>query len=461
MYQPISNPFEFTYIVWLPVNLDIDMHLLRHPINVSTHKTKPEAIRDRLAYVLGTITRTYEDQIEKGIISNRQEWIRICSKYLRYLVPDYNRYLDYSVKTGILEKGKNYRNSVSCTEYRFTPQYQSKSKKRYVILDGGFVNRIYSKRRTDDAINRYQHQFNFLQILTVDWTEANQILDKLYVADAHRRERQIQRLKAIEDPRKATFRIGATNRLYNTLCNIHENLRRCLRYRGQMLKGIDINNSIPFFSVSLFDKQIFNTQHIDILLRDINIHLVQADGTFAGWYILSDILNHTYNYPDISEYIKLVRNNELYDLLATKWNQTLGKSYNRKTAKKKLLKIFNSPATFESKEKDVLKNLFPNLMHAIDQTNTGYFKTKGGKGKSKWHPGDQECPFSHVTQILEARVVLDYVCKAIELHDPDIPIFTLHDCIFTVPEHVDTVKAITKHEIQKVMGFPPKVSIKD
>lgn len=80
-----------------------------------------------------------------------------------------------------------------------------------------------------------------------------------------------------------------------------------------------------------------------------------------------------------------------------------------------------------------IKNGF--FLQSFDQTNSGYLKSKKGK-KSKWLPGDQECPFAHETQKLEARVVLDIVCKEIELRHPNIPLFTLHDCLFTIPEDV-------------------------
>lgn len=461
MNQSFTNPFEFTYSVWLPANLDIDNLLVKNKIDVVLHRDNPNKIRDRLAFVLGTLTHIFEKQIEEGNIQGTEEWIRLCSKYLQPSIRDYRKYLDFALRTGVLEEGKKYSNPISCTEYRFSAKYQRNWRKRYYILDTGLVFLIYKHRQHPAAIRKYPHQFKCIKGLSVDWNVANPILDSTFGKDKIRREQQIQRLKAIEDPRKATYKVGKTNRLYTTLCNIDKKLRPCLRFSGQRLVGIDISNSIPFFLIALFDKYVYMNERIDILLRDINNRIFGGSGPHARWFILVDIQNNKHKFPDVKRYIELVRDNQLYDLLITEWNQTLGTQYDRNSAKEKLLEIFNSPPHHQSGERSILEQLFPSVMKVINLINTGYFKTKGGKGKSKWHPGDQECPFAHVTQKLEARVVLDYVCKAIELHDPDIPIFTLHDCIFTIPEHVETLKAIMEHEIQQVMGFPPKVSIKD
>lgn len=103
-------------------------------------------------------------------------------------------------------------------------------------------------------------------------------------------------------------------------------------------------------------------------------------------------------------------------------------------------------------------------MQAIDLINTGYTKTKQGIGKGEkkinWKPGDQVCTLAHVTQQLEARFLLDTVCKAIEEDHPEVPMLTLHDCIFTTQNHIALVKSYMERHAVEFMGFAPGIEVK-
>lgn len=454
-----ANPFDFHYICLLPTALNIDQLLQEKAILVKNHKSNPSKIRDRLAYVINALVRSTNKLLSEGEITDRNEYGRICSKPLQAVIKDYNLYLNYLVENRVIEKGADGEKNKNCTEYRFTPYYRNDEFRSYTILDTGFLNVIFSKKRDKKTLEKYRKQYQWLQKVEVDWNHAFQILELIYGSNTEMKKDQIERLKAIEDIRIATFHTGRTNRLYTPICNLHNQLRPALTIDGKRLVEVDIRNSIPFFSTTLFTSKLYE-QGLDKVLLEINPRLGDGEGKLHPWLMLVDIIASPSKYPDVNRYSALCRSGKLYELLAEKWSLIPGKKYNRDKAKKKLMKIFNSPPAFASKEKDVLLDLFPNVVKAIEEINEGYYKTNGGKGKAKWREGDQVCPFAHVTQRCEARVLLDVICRRLEREYPDIPFLTLHDCILTTIGNEELVQMIMVEEIMKIMGYPPVIKNK-
>jgi hypothetical protein len=62
-------------------------------------------------------------------------------------------------------------------------------------------------------------------------------------------------------------------------------------------------------------------------------------------------------------------------------------------------------------------------------------------------------------QNIEAEAVLDLATKNIHKYDKNIPMFTIHDSIMTIKEHVETVKRIFEESLLKFTGFTPKLNI--
>jgi len=335
------------------------------------------------------------------------------------------------------------------------------------------VKKIWSHIRDLEAIKKYQHLFDQLYHLSVDWLEAEEILKKLYGQDEFRKkELQRDTLRRLEDPERWTFKTGETGRLYTPISNLHEKLRKALRYNGEPLVGLDIKNSIPYFSLALFDAVAYRRLGIEELILENNVRLGRrydrydeemkkerkGEGRTRRRHplvMLVDFQNELDEIPDLKEFVELVKSGELYELLMVLFNIP-----DRREAKKKFLAILNSPSHWESPLREALIQRFPSLMQVIDLINTGYFKTKNSKGKAKWMPGDQVCTFAHVTQQLEARFVLDVVCKAIEEEHPEVPMLTLHDCIFTTPEYRRLVYSYMKQLAVGFMGFAPRIEVK-
>ena len=472
MKKNAFNPFGSNYACRLPENLDLDKILQEHPFTPSFHKGNPIAIKDRLALVLDMLMGSLSIQWSQG--EDKDCYANLCSAILQDLVRDYNRYLAYAVEVGIIEKGENYIVGQKCTSYRFTEVYRTSRRLRdQYIYETVLVKKIWSHIRDLEAIKKYQHLFDQLYHLSVDWLEAEEILKKLYGQDEFRKkELQRDTLRRLEDPERWTFKTGETGRLYTPISNLHEKLRKALRYNGEPLVGLDIKNSIPYFSLALFDAVAYRRLGIEELILENNVRLGRryeryveekkkerkGEGRTRRTHplvMLVDFQNELDEIPDLKEFVELVKSGELYELLMVLFNIP-----DRTEAKKKFLALLNTPSHWESPLREALIQRFPSLMQVIDLINTGYFKTKNAKGKAKWMPGDQVCTFAHVTQQLEAHFVLDVVCKAIEKDHPEVPMLTLHDCIFTTPEYRRLVYNYMEQLAVGFMGFAPRIEVK-
>ena len=469
MKKNALNPFGSNYACRLPENLD--KILQEHPFTPSFHKGNPIAIKDRLALVLDMLMGSLSIQWSQG--EDKDCYANLCSAILQDLVRDYNRYLAYAVEARIIEKGENYIVGQKCTSYRFTKAYRTSRKLQYhYIYDETLVEKIWSHKRDPEAVKKYQHLYDQLNYLSVDWLEAEEILEKLYGKNEFRKELQRDALRRLEDPERWTFKIGETGRLYSPLSNLNKKLRKALRYNGEPLVGLDIKNSIPYFSLALFDAANYRRLGIEELIFKNNDRLrrrydrydedkereEKGEGRTRKTHplvMLVDFQNELDEIPDLKEFVELVKSGELYELLMVLFNIP-----DRTEAKKKFLALLNTPSHWESPLREALIQRFPSLMQVIDLINTGYFKTKNAKGKAKWMPGDQVCTFAHVTQQLEAHFVLDVVCKAIEKDHPEVPMLTLHDCIFTTPEYRRLVYNYMEQLAVGFMGFAPRIEVK-
>jgi len=93
-------------------------------------------------------------------------------------------------------------------------------------------------------------------------------------------------------------------------------------------------------------------------------------------------------------------------------------------------------------------------MKIIDQIN-GYFKVAHKKKIN-----DDVAPIAYITQEIESDFVLGIVCSRIVEQYPDIPIYTIHDAIYTTNEFADNVHDIILEEAKAFYGVDISVKKK-
>jgi len=291
-----------------------------------------------------------------------------------------------------------------------------------------------------------------------------------------------------------TFRTGGTGRLYTPITNLKKELRDCLRYKSQELIEIDIKSSIPTMSLLFFNpeklkyygkefnkyassnwnpyllnysKNSIDTENVDSNtdytnpIEGINYNITSMEGSLVvvspslpiNSHIMSSKKSPLHVIPeDIIEFQEDVKSGDIYIKVKTQWNDKLNKSYFRKTAKKKLLSIINSPSHWDSPEKEILEKLYPTVMKIFNSYN-GYFETRKQRSKNELKNNWTRPPFAYFTQLVESDFVLNKVCGRIGEEYSHIPLFTIHDAIYTTQEYKGLVVNIMKQESLKWLGF--------
>ena len=449
-----TNPFLHRYTSYIPSNLHIDNLLLSYPITVTSHKNNAQKIKDNVLYILGVLTNQTIKHGRDGDITKYEGWVPICSKILERYIRNYKQYLRWLVNTGIIERNRSWQSRKACIGHRYTEQYRKKLDKRrsFYIYDEKLCNKLKEFRTPVEVTNKYQHLVDWFDGLDFDDDDADRILHELYPKDDYNRERHYNSLLRIRHKNQQSFSIGTTGRLYTPLTNLKKELRDCLRYDGHELKEYDLPSSIPFISTYLFDYN-FLYKHKDILF---NAGLTLRESTDPVHIMFRkksnrDVVINT-QATDVLRYIHDVRQDDIYTLLADTWNSEIGVSYKRNTSKRKFLSIINSPTYIDCHEKEILASMYPTVIKYFDEIN-GAFKLK----KHRAEGSTEIAPFSYITQSIESRFVLDSVCKRITAQYPNIPLFTIHDAIYTTVEYLNLVKEILHEEVIDVLGVEGKV----
>lgn len=471
----MKNIFKRQYECLLPANLHLEELLQRNPPVLKAHMAHPDKLRDRIAFIMDRIERKSYDKPKGGKKKLlHYENVSVCAQILRdSSIPNYNQYLTYLANNGVLKLIKKGDYRRGCSIYQLGDTYTNVGVKRFIIYDQDFLDSIYEAHKDPAAISKYPKLYKDLSRLSVDWPKAEAILDNIYGYEnnstehmSFARRNQVRILERIDDSFMATFKLGRTNRLTTTISNLRKELRYCLLCDSKPLVGVDIKNSIPFFTIALLEGKLFHS--LDMLslihennprLRDRGISLINEEKETHTLQLSKIVCQNAESFEDVERFKQLVLNAEIYEEVAKKWNENedIKTTYDRNSAKKKLMKILNSQEYADPLEKQVLRVMFPNVILGFEELNEGFTKRRNGKGKQKWKPGDAVSGFAHVTQKLESRIVLDEVCGGIKSARPEIPIFTLHDCIFTTEEHFDFIETFLKTKVKSIMGYEPKV----
>jgi hypothetical protein len=66
----------------------------------------------------------------------------------------------------------------------------------------------------------------------------------------------------------------------------------------------------------------------------------------------------------------------------------------------------------------------------------------------------EPCRSAWILQQLESTIFISRICSRIMAERPDVPVFTTHDCLSTVPGHISYVEAVAKDEFARLNLFP-------
>jgi len=466
-------PASVTFTI--PINFKPDYFLAKYGTPKNNLGKKLKNIykhRERLMYIVHLIVRNRD---KEGVAD--KQYINVCSTVLRQVFAEYISYRDYLVEHGVIESDDeycNYKGKEKCKGYRMTKKYRGKKLRFENCFDVNLVKKLKAndEEQTEIAIEKYPELCKKFSILDYDKEEANKILNKLYTEEEeYKRHQQELKLRKIEK-KEGNFIVGRTGRLYTPISNLKKELRPALRVNGEKLVGLDMKASIPTILEILlskngakrFDEKIRKYSNYGKLKGAKRVKKSQQ-GLGRGqlgeeefkrelkkpcgsepymWANFGGLLNKA----DVEQFTKDISTGDIYNIYMEKFNEQLDedKKKNRGEIKKIVLSIINSPEYVKGPHKDLLKDMYPNMIKIIDKIN-GYFKIA-----QNGVINEDVAPIAYITQEIESDFVLGTVSKRIVSDRPEVPIFTIHDAIYTTREHVEYVYQVMLEESLAYFG---------
>lgn len=146
---------------------------------------------------------------------------------------------------------------------------------------------------------------------------------------------------------------------------------------------------------------------------------------------------------DLLKYTELTMRGEFYEYLMELYIQQSGKEINRDDFKIKIMILFNAKRNWDTIEKRIFIEKFPNVWRVIKQIKKNDHKQ-----------------LAIQLHKLESNLIINTISRRILEERSSLPLYTLHDCILTNRENIDYVSQVIFDESKKLYGIAPKLKIK-
>ncbi|MBK9272055.1 MAG: hypothetical protein IPM48_10700 [Saprospiraceae bacterium] len=483
---------DVTAIVNIPSNLEIRGLIRESPIPVKHCSENLNQQADKVAYLISQIIdrQALKKQSQLGV-----EYVRMNSKIMQETIRDYDIYLNWMVKNGILDWDPIYILGGHSRGYKLGLKYQQKGIQNHVITYPVLVNKLGKGNIDAHSKQKYPKLLHDLKSLTIEnykgvieetnigkykqlaykisESEINEeikikVKKSVYIGMNKKQLKNAIHKRAIDkisswqnalckiNEKQFYFNQDKTSsRLHTSAVSIKKELRKHLMINGQRLVACDIKNSQPYFSTGLF----LNPKKFENIILD-SIH--HYKGTNLDW-VYEAVTNMLVKFEtrifldSTRNYIDFVASGELYEFMAKELSVLTNKKWSREAAKLELFKVLFSPPRYKNiLGRKIMKKHFPEVLRFFTLINYGFRKTKAQTSNLKNYRGNR---LSRILQIMESETVLDVICKELEKSYPNIPLITIHDGIATSIGNQYIVKSIMERILEEEVGIAGNVEI--
>ena len=470
-------------LILLPDSFNLELHIAQYPPEQYGFRSILKFNKEKAYYFLSLITsiaaRNPDIVTEDGYTPINQKTIRDEGKEKgTKCIRDIKAYIDYLKNSGvILCDDKSFPNTKSYG-YKYTIQY---SLKRYSV-------RLIECQYTDDFSPNYSSQYNAYPYL-FQWYLSN----RLMIDDVAANEYAFQLyLEKMNDPTKASwdrnnkgkpkepevqYRSALLNiakikhnlydahidinvhRLHSAFTGLGKKYRQFVTYAGERLVGVDITNSQPYIVSLLLNKNFWVWAddstlpiHIKNLPLEIQIPLMTPPES------INNIRDHVNSIDDnhLTEYRRLVSLGNFYEKFIGIAGE-LGRTITRDEAK--VFVFYTIYSSNKLPQEPFLRgmrikfnDIFPEVAELFKLINHKFKMFEDLEDLE----GEQHNKLARLLQSIESMIILHRCSKKIwEDRNHQVPIFTIHDSIYTTVEHQDYVKQVMEEVLTRVIGIPP------
>jgi len=400
----------------------------------------PENIRDEACYVLSLMRRKWWSWQ-----ADAEGWIYLHSKIIEKIIPNAKHWAEIKKWLQVhtdLQIDKGYVKGRRCMGYRITSGY---TKWRNVKISNPNlywkVKNSQSARLTHKIHKHLSKQFDQLEI---DMEQAKLIISTMVpkkeaLTIEEYREMILAQCQAIQD-KEFWCEPDDYGRVHSNLTNLPTELRNSLSVNGKKLVGLDLANSQPLIA-GIVCNQYFSSE--STRLSFLNQYKTEETHTGEGEIDNSNsslsCSEELYNsndskeldqYSDITNYIKLCEKGLFYESLMT---ETL----TRQQVKTKLYQVWFGKTHWKSEIKSHFEKSHPSVYQMLKEMKSEDYR------RSAW-----------ILQNYEAMLFIGRIATRIMTEQPDMPIYTLHDALYTTPEHADYFQEVIEAEFANLNVKP-------
>lgn len=466
-----------TYPLYIPCSIDIDDLLRQYPAEGIGNA------RDKLVYLMHLI---HEVPAFRKDVEALDGFTILSSTIVQGRIKEYARLFGWLQERKIIETNGHYKPGIRSMGYRFANSYRAEIKK-VPITSSTLINSIKRKKGNkpilspDDLSHLHEAEFDITgysyQELAVEmlaylhkWFNHLLRMDKEEAIGYLKRLQSREELdSSVDDPQyKFNCRVlpvhflsdhlirfavdGTAGRLHTPLTALKSDLRAFVRYNGSVLKAADLRNSQPLLSLVFLDWGLFSKNRMLERISRYNGIFGSGDCDMPPTQyatMLGDFIKSHSQADDILLYRKLVLSGYIYESFGNALRKEglapeSSVSDLRKFAKSQLFgAIFSKNAAIRySPCLRVFQAIFPNVYRIFRMVKEGAHNTLA-------------CSLQNI----EAEVVLHQACKEISVNRPDIPLFTIHDSIATIEEHIEYVRDVLSRHVFNLINAYPEIKI--
>lgn len=429
-------------IGFIPGNLDFEeLHKRMKPFRKST----------LIRFISIFFTATIKNKFKRYIPLSSKKLNNEVNQNYKVII---NGLLEYK----LIEPGKKYSKGNHSNHYGLTDKYFNHKEIKVVPIKPKIKTNITIKKKKQRNKDLIQAR---LEGKVVEMTEEEKLYDRYGLLTrwfydsrlefnyelAQKELLKIQKSKAKKSPKAYqhafpaverfhrkdwSLRFDKNGRLHTNLSMLPSKFRKCITFDGKPLLGVDVSNTQPLLLASLCD-----THWLSTLIKQGTIQVDEQ--------MFKEFRTHIESNPsDLLIYKEIVKEGKFYEYM-----KSIYPDFSRKVMKLSILKIINDSGTSNTynreRVREAFKQTFPTIYKLLE-----LLKSVSYKQSSKL-----------LMQVESSRFIVWFTQEFYyNEKNYDIPLYSIHDCFYTTPEHINFVTTQLINYYQKYCGefLPTKPS---
>ncbi|HEV3383921.1 MAG TPA: hypothetical protein VG097_03855 [Gemmata sp.] len=212
-------------------------------------------------------------------------------------------------------------------------------------------------------------------------------------------------------------------RVHTHITSLKKELRSCLSVDGQPIVGWDLANSQPLIAGLLARR----------FCRSPSVQSRMSNATFKDennpycYKALAELTHHSSVKDDVQEYLRCCEEGAFYESFGD----------DREKVKKGFMSILMGPIKYKGSVKADFNNKFPTVATMLHSLKLKDYR------RVAW-----------LLQNLEATIFIHRVCGRLMDEHPKLPVYTIHDSIYTIPRGRNIIKRVILEEFDR-FGIVP------